>query len=116
MLILCLLVAGLQAEPQEAAAAQPAPAGPPNLALPWPAGLKGSLDLRYRYRKTDGITDNDFYQYLRLYWADPEKDVVSGSLSVRFAEDLDRPEEGYHPFASLDSTYEHSATARLYTA
>lgn len=110
MLELCLLLAGLQAEAQE---------GPPaaqTVETPFLPSLHGTLALRYRFRTTDGIRDNDLYQVLQLRWSDPEKDVVGASLSVRFAQDLDRPEEGPHPFASLDSTYKHSCTARLDTA
>jgi hypothetical protein len=113
MLKLCLLLAGLQADPQEQA---PPPQAAPAVETPFLPSLHGSLALRYRSRATDGVRDNDLYQYLQLRWADPGKDVVSASLSARFAQDLDRPEEGYHPFASLDATYEHSYTARLYTA
>jgi hypothetical protein len=96
-----------------------APAGRPEDTQGSPLNaLKGSLAVRYRFRETKGVEDNDLYQFLQLRWGDPELDPVSASLSVRFAEDLDRPESsaGFHPFASLDATYSHSATGRLYTA
>ncbi len=109
MLFLCLL--GLQADP-------PAAQAPPAVVeTPLTAPLKGSLTLRYRFRQTQDVEDNDLYQFLQLRWGDPEADVASASLSVRFAEDMDRPRTGgYHPFDSLDDTYSSSGTGRLYTA
>ena len=102
MFILCFLL--LQAE---------APAPPLNQEI-WAPWLHGSLSVRYRHRRTSDAEDSDLYQVLQLR---AEGDVVSAALSVRFAEDLDRPSTtpGYHPFDSLDDTY-GTRTARLYTA
>lgn len=106
MYLLALLVFQEAAQPSPAAAAAPEP---------WaPTWLKGSLSMRYRHRRTSDAEDSDLYQFLQLR---AEGDAVSASLSVRFAEDLDRPsgDPGYHPFDSLDDTYS-PRTARLYTA
>lgn len=99
------LVAALQAE---------APPPPPPAAEAWTAWLKGSLSVRYRHRRTGDAEDSDLYQVLQLR---AEGERVAAALSVRFAEDLDRPSDtpGYHPFDSLDDTY-GPRTTRLYTA
>lgn len=91
-----------------------APPPPPAVIEPWAAWLHGSLSVRYRHRRTSDAEDSDLYQFLQLR---AESGPVSAALSVRFAEDLDRPSTapGYHPFDSLDDTY-GSQTARLYTA
>jgi hypothetical protein len=62
--------------------------------------------------------DHDLYEVLSLSYGSSEKDAVSGSLSARFAEDLDgdRKNEGYAPFDSSDDAYRRSSTARLFTA
>lgn len=82
------------------------------------SSFHGSLGFRYRHRRVDEAEDTDLYQYLSLNVGDPEKDLFSAAGSARFAEDLDRAQDvdGYYPFDSLDGTYGHSSTARLYTA
>jgi hypothetical protein len=94
--------------------APPAERIDPPVSLAPPTWLKGSLSLRYRHRRTSDAEDSDLYQFLQLR---ADGDRVGASLSVRFAEDLDRPsgEPGYFPFDSLDDTYS-PRTARLYTA
>lgn len=111
MLGLCLAAVLIQAELEAPAPGiGPADGGP----LSW---IHGSLGLRYRHRRTADAEDSDLYQLLQLRAGDPDLDVFSASLSVRLAEDLDRPSDtpGYHAFDSLDDTY-GTRTARLYTA
>ncbi len=74
--------------------------------------------MRFRTRWTGDERDSDLFESLTLRWRDPERDPVSGSLGVRFAQDLDaqRHIDGYYPFDSLDDTRDRAATARLYTA
>jgi hypothetical protein len=80
--------------------------------------IHGTVGFRYRHRRVDEAEDTDLYQYLNLGIGDPEKDLWSASASARFAQDLEGPQDvdGYYPFDSLDDTYHHSATTRLYTA
>jgi hypothetical protein len=84
----------------------------------WLSPLHGSLQARYRARWVSRDDDHDLYEVLSLSYGSAEQDVVSGSLSVRFAEDLDgdRRTAGYSPFDSADDTYRHASTARLFTA
>jgi hypothetical protein len=91
----------------------PPPPPPDPSSSAWTSWVRGSLHARYRHRWTGDDDDSDLYQFLQLSAGDPLKDPVSAAFSARFAEDLDR-ENG--PFASLDDTYDHHATARVYTA
>ncbi len=80
--------------------------------------LHGTIGFRYRHRRVEEAEDTDLYQYLNVGAGDSEKDLLSAAASARFAQDLGGAEDvdGYDPFGSLDDTYRHAATARLYTA
>jgi hypothetical protein len=86
--------------------------------VPFLRAIHGTLGMRYRYRHVDDQYDSDLYEYLNVGIGDPEKDLLSASASARFAQDLDgdRRQDGYNAFDSLDDTYHHAATTRLYTA
>lgn len=102
---------------QEGAA--PALPEPPQAQAPsWLDPVQGSLRARFRHRASGGESDTDLYEFLSLFYGDPDKDAVTAALSARFAEDLDgnRNVQGFHPFGSLDDKYHSFATQRLYTA
>jgi len=79
--------------------------------------FQGNLRVWYRYRRTPSDSDSDLYEVLSVTYG-KETDLVSGALSVRFAEDTDgnRNVRGFYPFSSLDDSYKSAATQRLYTA
>jgi hypothetical protein len=80
--------------------------------------LHGTLAVKYRFRATPSENDTDFYELVTLSYGDPTKDVITASLSARFAEDVDgnRNVSGYYPFTSLDDGTRSFASQRLYTA
>lgn len=97
----------------------PRPAEEAPSAMPaWLAPLHGRLTLKHRTRWTPDESDSDLYQFLSLSYGNPESDAVTASAGMRFAEDLDgdRDARGFFPFDSLDDSYRHGTTARLYTA
>jgi hypothetical protein len=103
-----------QENPQDQPA-QPPPAAEARNPL---EAIHGNLRVWYRYRRTASDSDSDFYEVLSLTVGNPDKDLVSGALSARFAEDTDgnRNVQGFYPFTSLDDSYKSAATQRLYTA
>lgn len=80
--------------------------------------IHASIRARQRVRWASGQSDADLYEFVTLSYGDPAQDAVTFSSSARFAEDLDGEgnANGYHAFDSLDDTYRHATTARLYTA
>jgi hypothetical protein len=87
-------------------------------APPWLERLHGSTSVRYRARWVSNQSDADLFEYLSLSYGDPALDAITASASARFAEDLDGHQgaDGYTAFDSLDDSYHHAATSRLYTA
>lgn len=113
-LLLAWVLAGLQETPAE----DPAP---PAAALPGAATARvarGTAHVRFRHRWTSDASDSDVYEILTFAWGDEDVDAVTAAASVRFAHDLDgeRSVEGGFVFGSLDDSYRHGSTARLYTA
>jgi hypothetical protein len=108
------LFLSLQERPQDL---PPAQAPPPAEARNPLEDVRGNLRVWYRYRRTPSDSDSDFYELLTVTYGNPEKDLVSGALTVRFAEDTDGNQnvQGFYPFTSLEDSYKNPAT-QLYTA
>lgn len=83
-----------------------------------PVAARGTATLRVRHRWTSDASDTDLYEILTFAWGDEAVDAVTAAASVRFAHDLDgeRSVTGGFVFGSLDDSYRHGSTARLYTA
>ena len=113
--VLVVLLGTLQ---QENPSPPPVQDQPPKDAASFLDPLHGTLRVRYRYRSTTSDSDSDFYEYLTLAYGNPDKDLVSGALSARFAEDTDGNQnvKGFYPFTSVDDRYRSFATQQLYTA
>lgn len=103
---------------QENPASPPLPPPVPPDSTSFLDPMHGTLRASYRYRATSGASDSDLYEFLTLSYGNPLKDLVTGGLSARLAEDTDgnRNVQGYYPYTSLDDRYRSFATQRLYTA
>jgi hypothetical protein len=78
--------------------------------------VQGSFTGEYRYRSTEGASDQDAYQYLNLDLGDPSSNAVTGHFFGRLAEDVGgRPKnDEYYPFADIMDTDKTNLDARLY--
>jgi hypothetical protein len=91
----------------------------PQQPLPrWLTPLHGTVSVKFKNRWTGNQSDADLLQYLSLTCGDPARDAVTAAASARFSEDLDgeRDASGFYAFDSIDDTYHHGSTGRLYTA
>jgi len=77
----------------------------------------GDATVRFRGRYTDGESDNDLYQYVRVRYRREDAEGWSGNAYIRISEDLDGEGDGdeFFVFDSIDDTYGTRVLSRLYS-